>query len=70
MSIQLTTEERAFVAALGDGRPGVAPHRLARAIWRLGRRVQEQQPELLEDELAAMDREALERRSGQRRAGR
>lgn len=62
MSILLTDEDRHMVAALSEERPGVTRHRIGRAIWRLGRRVHEQQPELLDDELATMDREAAARR--------
>ncbi len=70
MSILLTDEDRGLVAALTEERPGVTQHRVARAIWRLGRRVREQQPELLDDELATMDREAAERRRARKQAAR
>lgn len=62
MSILLTDEDRHMVAALSEERPGVTRHRIGRAIWRLGRRVYENQAELLDDELAEMDREADARR--------
>lgn len=62
MSILLTDEDRQMVAALSEERPGVTRHRIGRAIWRLGRRVYENQAELLDDELAEMDREADARR--------
>lgn len=62
MSIVLTDEDRHLVTALSEERPGVTRHKVARAIWRLGRRVYENQVELLDDELAEMDREAAARR--------
>jgi hypothetical protein len=70
MSIVLTDEDRNLVAALAEERPGVSRHRVGRAIWRLGRRVYETQVELLDDELAEMDREAAARRLAMKERGR
>ena len=60
-TVTLTREEARYVAQLAAARPGVSKHRVGRALFRLGRRVESQQPEALDDELGEMGREAERR---------
>ncbi len=60
--LKLMEDELAVAADLAGKRPGVSPHRVSHALWRLGRRIQDERPELLDEELARMDTERVERR--------
>ena len=60
--LKLMQDELAVAADLALKRPGVSPHRVSHALWRLGRRFQNERPELLDEELARMDNERVERR--------
>lgn len=53
-TLTFTREEQAIIKPLAEARPGVSRHRIAKALWRLGLRVLDQQPEALDDELAVM----------------
>ncbi len=67
--LKLMQEELAVAANLAAKRPGVSPHRVSHALWRLGQRIQDERPDLLDEELRRMDAERVERRR-QRKNGR